>query len=439
MPRATDRVRRDPREGPGRSAHGRWLVCVLAVAAFALAGGSCSSDESDESGPGTSGTSSAAPHTTVAAPIEPVSVSQDDQLYAIPDPIPDAPPGTLLRYQPVERSGRPGRYYRIMYTSTTVGGDPTVVTGIAVVPPGRAPDGGWRVLTHGHGSTGLADDCAPSRALGRKGSERLLAELDVLSQQATPAGYVVASSDYEGQGGPGRHPFLVGVSEARSLLDAAVAVSSLPDVETDGTLSIAGYSQGGHAAVWARQLAAERTPDLDVVGTVAGAPSTELVDLVRSGAQGSVLGSFPAMVAAGQAAGDAELDLDAALTPTGRSMIEELDASCAGTSELDPRTDAMRVDVTTDETWRRALVDSTPGQTAGTGPLLIVHSREDRNVPVEESATLQRRLCERGADVERRVLPTGDHVLAAVPTYQQGVAWLAELHDGARPASPCPP
>ena len=438
MPWAPDRVPRGPHGGPGRWARTRWLARVLALAALVVAGGSCSSGASDESSPGTSGTSSTAATTTVAAPTEPRSVREAEQLYAIPDPIPDAPPGTLLRYQRVERSGLPGSVYRIMYTSTTAAGDPTVVTGTAVVPPGPVPDGGRPVLTHGHGSTGLADDCAPSRALGRKGSEQLLAELSVLTQQTSPAGYVVASSDYEGQSGPGRHPFLVGVSEGRSMLDAAVAVGSLPDVETDGTLSIAGYSQGGHAAVWARQLAAERTPDLDVVGTVAGAPSTELVDLLRSGAQGSVLGSFPAMVAAGQAAGDAELDLDAALTRAGRSMIEAIDASCDAMSELDSSAEAMRVDITTEEPWHRAVLDSTPGQSVGSGPLLIVHSREDRNVPVEQSATLQRRLCARGANVERRVLPEGDHVLAAVPTYQQGIAWLAGLDEGARPASTCP-
>ena len=41
------------------------------------------------------------------------------------------------------------------------------------------------------------------------------------------AGYVVAATDYEGLGTPGLHPFLVGESEGRSVLDAARAAHGL--------------------------------------------------------------------------------------------------------------------------------------------------------------------------------------------------------------------
>ena len=42
-------------------------------------------------------------------------------------------------------------------------------------------------------------------------------------QTLLDAGYVVAATDYEGLGTPGLHPFLVGESEGRSVLDAARA------------------------------------------------------------------------------------------------------------------------------------------------------------------------------------------------------------------------
>src|SRR5690606_3738569 len=106
------------------------------------------------------------------------------------------------------------------------------------------------------------------------------AELRLVADLATDAGFVVASSDYEGQGGPGRHPFLAGPSEGRSLLDAARAAGQLPDVEVDGRLVIAGYSQGGHAALWAREEAERWAPELELVGTLAGAPVTRLARMV---------------------------------------------------------------------------------------------------------------------------------------------------------------
>ena len=69
------------------------------------------------------------------------------------------------------------------------------------------------------------------------------------------AGYLVAFSDYEGLGTPGRHPYLVGESEGRSVLDAAKAAAQLPGADAGDQLAIWGHSQGGHAALWAAQLA----------------------------------------------------------------------------------------------------------------------------------------------------------------------------------------
>ena len=50
------------------------------------------------------------------------------------------------------------------------------------------------------------------------------------------------------------------------------AAASLPEAEPGEQLAIFGYSQGGHGALWAGQLAPEWVPELDLVGTVAGAP-----------------------------------------------------------------------------------------------------------------------------------------------------------------------
>lgn len=71
------------------------------------------------------------------------------------------------------------------------------------------------------------------------------------------AGYVVVQPDYEGltPGGDSslKHPFMVGVSEARSLLDAAMAMAGITTIKASA--AAVGFSQGGHAALFAGELA----------------------------------------------------------------------------------------------------------------------------------------------------------------------------------------
>jgi hypothetical protein len=105
---------------------------------------------------------------------------------------------------------------------------------------------------------------------------------------------------------------------------------------------------------------------------------------------------------------------------------------------LDPQTPLLQSHPDETEPWSSLLQENTPGQVAVPTPILIIHSAEDANVPIAASAALLDRMCEVGQVVERRVLPTGDHVGAAIPAYQQGFDWFDSLWNGARPATSCP-
>ena len=92
------------------------------------------------------------------------------------------------------------------------------------------------------------------------------------------AGYAVVQTDYEGLGTPGDHPYLIGVSEGRSVLDM---VPRRAQAGFDGSASgvvIAGHSQGGHAALWAASLQRKWAPELTLRGTVAFAPASHIGD-----------------------------------------------------------------------------------------------------------------------------------------------------------------
>ena len=78
-----------------------------------------------------------------------------------------AKPGKLLRSEPLDQTlALPGsaKQLRILYSSTDGidGKSPIVVSGALFIPQGKAPEGGWPVVTWGHGTVGVADICAPS-------------------------------------------------------------------------------------------------------------------------------------------------------------------------------------------------------------------------------------------------------------------------------------
>ena len=51
----------------------------------------------------------------------------------------------------------------VLYSSRTPQGAKTAVSGTVSVPRGKPPKGGWPVISWAHGTTGVADTCAPSR------------------------------------------------------------------------------------------------------------------------------------------------------------------------------------------------------------------------------------------------------------------------------------
>jgi hypothetical protein len=101
-------------------------------------------------------------------------------------------------------------------------GKETLATSLIFVPKGTMPSGGWKVVVWAHGTTGVADQCAPSRNATNIYIQDMI-------NKFLAAGYVVVAPDYEGLGEPsGRelHPFLNVKSEAYSITDAVVAARS---------------------------------------------------------------------------------------------------------------------------------------------------------------------------------------------------------------------
>jgi alpha-beta hydrolase superfamily lysophospholipase len=354
--------------------------------------------------------------------------------YKVPDPLPDVPHGTLLRYEQLDTKIDGGTAYRVMYASESVQGEPIAVTGEVAIPTGTPPAEGWKLLSVAHGTTGIADDCAPSKESG----DSYLA----LASSAVQSGYAVAISDYEGLGTPGVHPYLVGESEGRGVVDAAITAHQLPDAKVSKRYAIWGYSQGGHGAAWADQIAADWAPDLDLLGTVAGAPPSEMKTIVSAlGSTGASTGFF-FMIIAGYHQAYPELDVHEILTDAGVKVLDQVDSSCDAIGKAvgdQPMSSLVQKDFASAEDWTKVLDENDPGRVRVDAPLLILHSGQDDLVPAALSQLMFNRMCENGWTVERRVYNKGQGHGGAVPdAVKDGMAWIGDLFAGKPAKSTCP-
>lgn len=130
---------------------------------------------------------------------------------------------------------------RIAYASRNVSGEPVLATGVVLVPPGEAPEGGWPIVAWAHGTAGVARDCAPSLMKNiYYGWEGLF--LYPL------AGYAVVATDYAGLGSPGPHQYMWGKANGNDVAYSVPAARAAVPSLGENWVAI-GHSQGGYAAL----------------------------------------------------------------------------------------------------------------------------------------------------------------------------------------------
>ncbi|MFX6696818.1 alpha/beta fold hydrolase [Acinetobacter baumannii] len=225
------------------------MTSVLSTSLFLVACGGGSSDD----GPATTNPSGT-PTNNIQNPVVKVEAYTSTNLGSV------AAESSILTYKMIGQSGQEVQATSLVFTPNT-----------------QPPVGGWPIVVWAHGTTGVADVCAPSKAALADSTKDLISKL-------LAAGYVVVAPDYEGLGTPGIHPFLNVKSEAFSITDAVVATRnylSQRNLLTSKKWVTVGHSQGGHAALGAAQYASRA--QLDYKGTVAVAPASNLGSILLNG------------------------------------------------------------------------------------------------------------------------------------------------------------
>jgi pimeloyl-ACP methyl ester carboxylesterase len=365
-------------------------------------------------------------------------------LYAPPNPLPAGAHGDLVWAEDVGPWwGSPRRAWRVLYLSTAVDGHPIAVSGVVVAP--AAPPGGEAgdlpVIAWAHETVGSADACAPSRTFvtnrrtddpGRAVESQLLGLVD--------SGHVVVATDYEGLGTPGPHPFLVGESAGRSVLDAVLAARQLPDAGAGDRVVVYGASQGGQAALWAGQLASQWAPDLDLLGVVAAAPFSE-VDLLLPAASALPGGEgYVVLGAYGQAAADPALAVGDVLDPAAVERAGVIEEACLIDVAVQmhdlavaTRRPVGRLDGFARPDWTAQLQSIKPGMTPIDAPALVVQGARDIVVPVQTTNALVARMCSHGDTVRAVTVPGAGHADVVVAADAEIRTWIDDRLAG-RPA-----
>jgi pimeloyl-ACP methyl ester carboxylesterase len=270
----------------------------------------------------------------VAAAAEPRKGPAGTAFYTPPSPLPGKAHGDLIWARKITRGAAlptAAANYLVLYRSTGSDGKPIAVSGTVALPEGKAPKGGFKTVSWTHGTSGIADKCAPSRDDGKNVAHAYQSYTSPLLSSWLERGYAVVRTDYQGLGTPGTHEYLGGESEARSALDIVRAARQL-DGRISTSYALAGHSQGGHAALWAAALTRKWTPELKLRGTLAFAPASHIAEqaalIGALTAPRSGFGGLVALVVGGLDAQHPELNVQSELSDRARELFPQIGRQC---------------------------------------------------------------------------------------------------------------
>ncbi len=367
------------------------------------------------------------------------AASAQTAFYRAPPSAIAGPPGTLIRQEVIDGAPLGATAYRVLYRSTGLNDKPIAVSGVVIVPRGEPPPGGRPIVAWAHPTSGIASRCAPSLAIF------LFQQIQGL-RSFVRNGYVVAATDYPGLGTPGPHPYLVGISEARAVLDSVRVAGQLPGAGGDKKFVVWGHSQGGQATLFAGLIAKTYAPELDLLGVAAAAPATDLVTLMNDDID-SVGGRNITVMTLWSWQRVYGANMEKVVDRRAMPAIDQLVKECIeGPFDIFARQRAgqplEKYFLTTKhpadiEPWHALLTNNSPGVVPADIPVFLAQGTNDVIVRPKVTQEYTSALCRAGSKVRTLLMPDIGHARAAQASTRAVLDWTSDRFAGKPPSTNC--
>lgn len=352
-----------------------------------------------------------------------VTAPRPDGFYAAPARLP-AGHGVLIRSEAFTRGVPSGAVaWRILYTTTRGDGSAVSAGAIVVAREQAAPR---PVVVWAHGATGIAPGCVPSLQADPVGTGSIPDLAPALA-----AGWIVVAPDYPEE----PHPFLIGPGEARSLLDAVLAVRAMKGLAAGPQTLIWGHSQGGNAALWSGIIAPAYAPAVDLEGVAALAPGSEVPQLADYWSDEI----YSAYLVEAYSATYPDVRFDAYVKARDRIVVREQAERCLDDSKVDLAVlSALRGHQASLNRGALGvrLRENVPDQPIGV-PVLVAQGEADTTVPARIQDAYARRECATGTRVDYRTYPGLDHVGILSGDSPDLAQWSRDRLDGKPAPTTC--
>ena len=303
-----------------------------------------------------------------------------------------------------------------------------------------APAGPRPTLLWTHGTTGVAEDCAPTLLPDPVAAGGMPAV-----EQALDRGWAVVAPDYTGLGTEGPHPYLIGSPEATSSLDAVRAARQLAGLELGEETVVWGHSQGGGAALWVGIEAPRYAPDVPLAGVAGLAPAGDLVSLA-AGLQRSPGGNlFATYVLSAYADWYEDVAFEDYVRPAALTTARAIASRCINepavflsVAALLPGEGLFARDLASGP-LRERLAQNVPGEPTST-PTFVGQGEADELVLPDVQRRFAQRLCEGGQAIDYRSYAGRDHVSVVAddsPLVPALLRWTEARFAGETPAPGC--
>ncbi|WP_083884491.1 lipase family protein [Nocardia higoensis] len=363
------------------------------------------------------------------ATAEPIYPRPDpDPFFAAPADLAEHRPGDVLDVRVMPPSVFfPGATMRLVkFRSTNSRGEPIAATTTIATPADHRPGG--PVLSYQHFINSLGTGCAVSHQLysADPNLSVILPALGVMLQR----GWTVALPDHLGP------QFALGAGRlgGQITLDGVRAVKQLPELgAADSPVTLAGYSGGGLPTAWAAVLQPSYAPELHLAGAAIGGTPLSLVSM----AKGLGANPHPAFGLAMAAAIGLEREypdrmrVSPNLNQRGLAMRDAMANGCtndilaigSGGSAHEFASGPSVFDQP--DAW--AVAEENSVELYGRAPLIPMfewHSPTDPLIPIAAIDNTNRQWCAAGVRLETLLVPSFEHLSAAVAGAPAMLTWL---------------